>query len=205
MRFFVNRALVGEDGEGPVYAVEWADDNPFEATEIAVEAIDATGRTVRDAVQLAPFEFIETSQVLSVLLEATVQDPQGRFVGGIGAGAFTLKEDGVEQTLDVVRPETLPATYTLLVDSSQSMARNVDFLRDAAGRLAGHLRPVGPGARRALLPDPGRRHRPDRRSRTITDAHRQHRATGRHRHPGLARRRGQARRRPPKDGTSSSS
>ena len=142
VRFFVNRALVGEDVEGPVYASEWADDNPFEATEISVEAIDATGRTVRDVINLAPFEFTETSQVLSVLLEATVQDRQGRFVGGIGAGAFTLQEDGVEQTPDVVRPETLPATYTLLVDSSQSMSRNVAFLRDAAGRLARHLRPV---------------------------------------------------------------
>ena len=142
VRFFVNRALVGEDVEGPVYASEWADDNPFEATEISVEAIDATGRTVRDVINLAPFEFTETSQVLSVLLEATVQDRQGRFVGGIGAGAFRLQEDGVEQTPDVVRPETLPATYTLLVDSSQSMSRNVAFLRDAAGRLARHLRPV---------------------------------------------------------------
>jgi Ca-activated chloride channel homolog len=142
VKFFVNRTLVGEDAEGPVYSVEWSDDNPFEATEIAVEAIDTTGRTARDAVQLAPFEFVDTTQVLSVLLEAAVQDAQGRFVAGMGARAFTLEEDGVAQTLDVVRPETLPATYTLLVDSSQSMARSVDFLRDAAGRLARHLRPV---------------------------------------------------------------
>ncbi len=141
VKFFVNRALVGEDVEGPVYASEWADDNPFEPTEIAVEAIDATGRTVRDVVALEPFEFVETTQVLSVLLEATVHDKQGRFISGIGAGGFSLKEDGVGQTPDVVRPETLPATYTILVDSSQSMAGNVDFLRDAAGRLARHLRP----------------------------------------------------------------
>lgn len=142
VKFFVNGAPVGEDTEGPVYAVEWTDDNPFEATEIAVEATDVTGRTARDAVQLEPFELVDASQVLSVLLEATVQDRSGRFVGGIGASGFTLEEDGVGQTLDVVRPETLPATYTLLVDSSQSMARNVEFLRDAAGRLARHLRPV---------------------------------------------------------------
>jgi Ca-activated chloride channel homolog len=142
VRFFVNRTLLGEDAEGPVYAVEWSDDNPFETTEIAVEAIDATGHTARDAVQLAPFELTETAQVLSVLLEVSVHDKQGRSVAGLGAPAFTLKEDGVTQTLQMVRPETLPATYTLLVDGSQSMARNVDFLRDAAGRLAGRLRPV---------------------------------------------------------------
>jgi Ca-activated chloride channel homolog len=142
VRFFVNRAMVGEDTEGPVYAVEWTDDNPFEATEISVEAVDATGRTARDAVQLAPFELIEAAQVVSVLLEAGVHDKQGRFVTDLDASAFTLQEDGVRQTLEVVRPETLPATYTLLVDGSQSVARNIDFVRDAAGRLARHLRPV---------------------------------------------------------------
>lgn len=142
VKFFVNRTLVGEDAEAPVYSVEWSDDNPFEATVIEAEVTDSTGRTARDVLQLEPFEFTEMAQVLSVLLEATVQDGQGRFVGGIGARGFTLEEDGVGQSLDVVRPETLPATYTLLVDGSQSMARSVDFLRDAAGRLARHLRPV---------------------------------------------------------------
>jgi Ca-activated chloride channel family protein len=142
VKFFVNRTLVGEDGEGPVYAVEWSDDNPFEATDITVEATDASGRTARDAVRLDPYEIVDETRVLSVLLEATVQDAQGRFVAGIGADGFALEENGVRQTLDVVRPETLPATYTLLVDSSQSMARSVDFLREAAGRLAFHLRPV---------------------------------------------------------------
>jgi Ca-activated chloride channel homolog len=40
-----------------------------------------------------------------------------------------------------VKPETLPATYTLLVDSSQSMNRRIEFVRDAAAALAGYLRP----------------------------------------------------------------
>jgi Ca-activated chloride channel homolog len=141
VKFFVNTTLVGENHGGPVYAVEWSDDNPFEPTEITVEAIDAAGRTARDAVKLEPFQFVDTTQVISVLLEAAVQDAQGKFVPGLGAGSFTLSENGVRQTLDVVRPETLPATYTLLVDSSQSMARSIDFLREAAGRLAFHLRP----------------------------------------------------------------
>jgi Ca-activated chloride channel family protein len=141
VKFFVNRTLVGEDGEGPVYAVEWSDDNPFEATEITVEATDSSGRTARDAVRLEPYEIVDEARVISVLLEATVQDAQGRFVAGIGADRFALEENGVRQKLDVARPETLPATYTLLVDSSQSMARSVGFLREAAGRLAFHLRP----------------------------------------------------------------
>jgi Ca-activated chloride channel homolog len=141
VKFFVNDTLVGEDPNGPVYAVEWIDDNPFTATAIAVEAVDGAGRSVRDAVKLEPFEFIETAEVLSVLLEATVQDTAGRFIAGMTDSGFILNEDGVRQRLDVVRPEVLPATYTLLVDSSNSMARRVDFLREAAARLSTHLRP----------------------------------------------------------------
>jgi Ca-activated chloride channel family protein len=141
VKFFVNDVQVGQDVDGPVYAVEWMDDNPFAATAIAVEAIDAKGRTVRDSVKLEPFEFVETAEVVSVLLEATVQDIAGRFVGGMSDSGFVLTEDGVRQKLDVVRPELLPATYTLLVDSSNSMARRVDFLREAAARLSTHLRP----------------------------------------------------------------
>jgi Ca-activated chloride channel family protein len=140
VKFFVNATLVGENHKGPVYAVEWSDDNPFEPTDIRVEATDAVGHTARDDVKLEPFEFVETAQVISVLIEASVQDAQGRFVPGIDAKGFALDENGVRQTLDVVRPETMPATYTLLVDSSQSMSRSVEFLHEAAGRLAYHLR-----------------------------------------------------------------
>src|SRR5262245_48137757 len=52
VKFFVNRTLIGETHTGPVYAVEWSDDNPFEPTEIAVEATDTSGRVARDSVKL---------------------------------------------------------------------------------------------------------------------------------------------------------
>ena len=80
VRFFVNDKPVGEDHDGPVYAVDWTDDNPFEPTEIAAEVVDADGRAARDVVALPAFEFVETAQVSSVLLEATVQDRNGRFI-----------------------------------------------------------------------------------------------------------------------------
>ena len=51
----------------------------------------------------------------SVLLEATVQDRQGHYVDGLGADGFVLEENGVRSS-DVVRPETMPATYALVVD-----------------------------------------------------------------------------------------
>jgi Ca-activated chloride channel homolog len=141
VRFFVNNHLLGESTEGPPWAVEWSDDNPFEPAEISAEVSDVLGRTARDAVLLKPYEVVERSEVSSVLVETSVQDSLGRFVTGISPAAFSLLEDGVPQVLDVIRPETLPATYTLLIDSSHSMHRRMDFVRRAAATLAENLRP----------------------------------------------------------------
>jgi Ca-activated chloride channel homolog len=141
VRFLVDNVPLGEVGEGPPWAVEWADENPFLPREIVAEVTDALGRSARDVVLLKPFEVIEKSEVSSVILETTVQDRFGRFVTGLPPATFSVLEDDVPQALDLVRSETLPATYTLLVDSSQSMARRIDFVRDAASTLAGYLRP----------------------------------------------------------------
>ena len=42
----------------------------------------------------------------------------------------------------MVRPEIMPATYVMLVDSSQSIAHGVGFLRDAVTRFMRYLRPA---------------------------------------------------------------
>ncbi|HEX6211072.1 MAG TPA: VWA domain-containing protein [Methylomirabilota bacterium] len=140
VRFYVDNVLLGEDPVGPPYAVEWTDENPFEAREIRVEVSDETGAVARDAVLLRPLEIAERTEISSVYVEATVQDAMNRFVTGLGPSGFRVLEDGVPQVLDVVRTEELPATYTLLVDSSQSMSRRIAFVRDAAAQLAAHLR-----------------------------------------------------------------
>src|SRR4029453_2097816 len=57
------------------------------------------------------------------------------------ADAFSITENGEPQTLDMLRAEVLPATYLLLIDSSQSMARRMDFVKIAARRLSADLRP----------------------------------------------------------------
>jgi VWFA-related protein len=62
-------------------------------------------------------------------------------VRGLTADDFVLEEDGARQTPDMVAQETIPTTFALLVDSSQSMWRNMEFVRAAAGRLTAHLRP----------------------------------------------------------------
>ena len=79
--------------------------------------------------------------MISVLVEATVHDKTGRPIAGLGKSGFVLEEDGARQELEVVRPEVMPATYVMLVDSSQSIAHGVGFLRDAVTRFMRYLRP----------------------------------------------------------------
>jgi Ca-activated chloride channel family protein len=141
IRFYVDDVLLGEDAQGPPYAIEWSDDNPFEPRDIAVEARDASGKVARDTVHLDALEVVEAAEVSGVLLDVSVHDRAGVFVKGLGAPDFSVREDGVVQALDIVRVESMPATYTLLIDSSQSMARRIDFVREAAAGLVRQLRP----------------------------------------------------------------
>ena len=133
--------------------MEWTDENPFERRELAVEVEDSDGRKARDRVVLEAFEITEISEVASVLLEAGVYDRTGRFVSGLSSANFAVKEDGVAQAIDLVSHERVPATFALLIDSSQSMSRRFDFVKDAAARLTAFLRPkdsvvVAPFAKR---------------------------------------------------------
>lgn len=153
VQFFVDDKLLATDTDGPPYAVEWVDENPFEPKRIEVDVADDRGNSARDAVSLKPLEVYETSQVTSVLLEATVQDKTGRFIGSLQPGDFQVREDGVAQTLELARREDMPATFALLIDSSQSMSRRIDFVKEAASRLSGYL-----AARDSMLVVPFSKH-----------------------------------------------
>jgi VWFA-related protein len=141
VRFYVDNVLLGVDDDGPPYAVEWLDENPYERREIAVEVENELGQIARDSVELRPFEIAEETGASRVLLEASVYDKTGRFVSGLARSSFAVTEDGVPQEIDLVNQETLPATFALLIDSSQSMSRRIDFVRDAAARFIQYLRP----------------------------------------------------------------
>ncbi len=142
IRFYVDGALFKTDGDGPPYAVEWVDENPFEKRELAVEVKDESGHAARDTVVLEPFEIVEEAEVTSVLLEASVYDQRGRFVNKLGSSSFAVEEDGVPQTVDVVRHEELPAVIALLIDNSHSMHRRIEYVREGVTRFIDYLRPA---------------------------------------------------------------
>lgn len=140
VRFFVDSVPIGEDVDGPPYVVEWEDVNPYEAREIRVDVEDGRGGIVSDHVQLPALEILEETSVSSVLIEATVVDEQGRYVSSLGVGDFQLSEDGVPHPLDLVQLQSIPTTFTLLIDSSQSLNRRIGMVKAAAQRLASRLR-----------------------------------------------------------------
>jgi VWFA-related protein len=141
VKFFIDSTLFGEDRDGPPYAVEWTDANPFEPREISVEVTDTAGDVARDRVLLEPLKIRDAAEVSTVVLDVSVYDEKSEFVRGLQPSDFHVRENGVAQALDQARPERLPATFTLLVDTSQSMARRIDEVRLAAAALVARLRP----------------------------------------------------------------
>ncbi len=164
VRFYVDQKLLGTVTDGPPYATEWIDDNPFERREISVEVSDTLGHEAKDKVVLEPFEISEAAEVNSVLIEASVQDKTGRFLKGIPPTQFSVLENDVPQQLDLVRQEAVGATFALMVDSSSSMSRRMDFVQRTAATLSKYMSPLD---RMIVAPfSIGRRrgHRADQRS-----------------------------------------
>ena len=142
VRFFVDDVLIGTDTDGAPYAVEWDDKNPYERAKLRAELNDPTVGIVRNEVELPSFDVVEETSVMSVAVEASVQDAKGQFIRKLPAAEFSVFEDGHQQALDTVTSEATPATFAVLVDSSQSMSRNIGFVQNAAGRLTKYLRDI---------------------------------------------------------------
>lgn len=139
-RFLVDGKLL-QTLTGPPYAVEWADVDPLMPIEIVVEVLDGLGNSAKDTINLKPFMIFDESEVSSVVVEASVFDKKGRFVTGLSAESFSLRENGELQTLGFASQQAVPVTFALLIDNSQSMQHNMGFVRSAAARLNTYLRP----------------------------------------------------------------
>lgn len=142
VRFFVDDVLIGTDIDGAPYAVEWDDKNPYERAKLRAELDDPAAGVVRNEVELPSFDVVEETSVMSVAVEASVQDAKGQFIRKLPAAEFSVFEDGHQQALDTVTSEATPATFAVLVDSSQSMSRNIGFVQNAAGKLTRYLRDI---------------------------------------------------------------
>src|SRR5882672_5965126 len=87
-------------------------------------------------------------KLVSVL--SSVLDKSGRPALDLTAGQFELYEEGVKQEIELVEPETQqPLDLTLMIDSSLSEIKELEFETDAASRFIQKL--VRPGDRLALF------------------------------------------------------
>ncbi len=133
--FYVDKQLLASDSDGPPFDAQWTDENPFEKRELTVQAEFGSGTMLTDTMVLEPLELTEASEITSVLVEASVLDDKGRFIKDLAASDFELREDTEIQKLDLTSERRDPALFTLLVDSSQSMAMRANAVRATAAKL----------------------------------------------------------------------
>ena len=67
-----------------------------------------------------------------VLVNATVTDPQNRYVTGLGQEHFQVWEDKTEQKIDYFSAEDVPISLGVIFDISGSMKDKISTARDAA-------------------------------------------------------------------------
>ena len=79
-----------------------------------------------------PAPYVISQEVNLVALPVVVRDRQGRFVSGLQASNFHVREDGRPQTISLFRDEDIPVTVGLVVDHSGSMAaRQLEVIEGA--------------------------------------------------------------------------
>ena len=137
--FYVDKLYLTSDTDGAPFEAPWNDDNPFERREIMVRVELPSGEVLTDSIVLTPMLVTEAVEVTSVAIEASVLDEKGRFVRDLTVADFELIEGVEPQIVDLVSQERTPALFTLLVDSSQSMAMRADAVRATAKALLGPL------------------------------------------------------------------
>jgi VWFA-related protein len=85
--------------------------------------------------------YLFSTKVDLVVLNATVRDGKGWFVGDLTQPDFKLYEDAAPQTIQLFRHEDIPVTVGLVVDHSGSMSRKLPNVIAAARTFAESSRP----------------------------------------------------------------
>lgn len=78
-------------------------------------------------------------QVEAVNLGVAVSDARGRFVSGLTAEDFAIREDGIPQQITFFAAEAAPLTILVLLDASLSMRASLDYVKEAAATFVDRL------------------------------------------------------------------
>ncbi|MGD0840637.1 MAG: VWA domain-containing protein [Candidatus Acidiferrales bacterium] len=77
-----------------------------------------------------------------VMLDATVKNKTGQIMDNLKQQDFQVREDGVEQKIDLFSRDELPLNVALVLDLSDSIGPFLEPLRDAASTALASLKPV---------------------------------------------------------------
>jgi VWFA-related protein len=127
-------------GAGPAGGARMTD-SPLQdaAASIAAEEDQNPGRNAAP-----PGPHFEQVRVRFVLLHATVVDPRGEMVRGLGPGDFEVRENGVMQAISVfgtADDQPLKIAFLLDISGSMSLGGRLGMAQEAIRRFADALRP----------------------------------------------------------------
>lgn len=77
--------------------------------------------------------------VQAITLNVVVTDEKGRFIPGLTAEDFEIREDEIPQKIDFFTSEVTPVTLLLLLDASTSIRPSVDGIKEAAANFVTKL------------------------------------------------------------------
>ena len=95
-----------------------------------------------DAAPVPASEALFRADARLVEVHTTVMDERGRYLDGLAADRFTVRDNGRAVSLASFEPANAPISCSLLLDTSESMDAALPALKSAAAKLIGALRPA---------------------------------------------------------------
>lgn len=125
------------------YTLTWDSGRGQLLRKLRAVAEDSLGRSGEAVLLTRRVGGVQYEDVRLVQVYTAVRDAKGRPVTDLDRSAFTLKEDGVPQTIASFAPARLPITIAVLVDTSSSMrlGDRIDFARRGAETFLGAVAP----------------------------------------------------------------
>lgn len=103
-------------------------------------AVKSAPSPAQEIIEIADGEVLRIDSAL-VVLPVSVKDRDGRAVSDLKKEDFRIYETGIEQEVAYFAPVDEAFTVVLMLDTSSSVWKELDKIKDAAARFVAHLKP----------------------------------------------------------------
>lgn len=107
----------------PPWKTEWNAGDGTDPHTLRARLYTSDGERAEATIRTVPLIGVQRASVLLVEVFVTVRTEGGEFIMDLERGDFSLKENGIPQTLTLFTPERKPVNVVLLLDVSASMKR----------------------------------------------------------------------------------